>query len=120
MITVYDSSGNPFPAAQPLVVTLPAADKVDSESGQSVGDRHNRCEPILDFGQSANGNTPSSPERHLQNSPRTGKAGHATSTNPLFALVGRRFRLPQPLAAKLCKYLWQAARRLATAALRAT
>jgi uncharacterized protein (TIGR03118 family) len=39
-ITVYDSSGNPFPAAQPLVVTLPTA---------------------------ANGNTPSSPTAQIAN-----------------------------------------------------
>jgi uncharacterized protein (TIGR03118 family) len=40
MITVYDSSGNPFPTAQPLVVTLPTA---------------------------ANGNTPSSPTGQIAN-----------------------------------------------------
>jgi uncharacterized protein (TIGR03118 family) len=40
MITVYDSSGNPFPTAQPLVVTLPVA---------------------------ANGNSPSSPTAQIAN-----------------------------------------------------
>ena len=43
--------------------------------------------------------------RDLQNSARAGETARATVASPLFALWGRRFRLPRPLAAEFCKYL---------------